>query len=659
MATDFFDRQDDARRQTGRLVAYFVLAVIMIILAVYAAATGVQIAAHRKSPGAAPPIFDPARLLVVACGTGFVIGLGSLFKTLALREGGAPVARSLGGRLVDGNTSDPAERRLLNIVEEMALASGTPVPPVYLLDDEPGINAFAAGYAPSDAVIGVTRGAVAHLNRDQLQGVIAHEFSHVLNGDMRLDLKILGTVHGILLLAILGEILMRIAGNSGSSSRSERDGDKKDNGAFAFFLMGLALYVIGYLGVFFGRLIKSAVSRQREFLADASAVQFTRNPEGIAGALKKIGGLSEGGRIKSPAAEEACHMFFGAAVPTMTQLMATHPPLIERVKRLDPQFNGEFPEVPEGEHIDVAGPSTSPAKPDRGIGGLGSVLPGVKVPGGLGGAILLPAAGAVGTVGAPKPEHVAYASALIADLPAPLSDAAREPFGAAALIYAMLLDEAPDVRGRQIEHLKVQAAPGMAAEADRLSHVLNAIGAEARLPLVDLALPALRSLSADQYDRFRRNIDPLVKADDRVSLFEFALNRVLLRHLDRQFLRTPPPKVRHAALAPLADRLASLLGSLAWIGQQEPESVRSAFDAGASRLGAGVAIGLPAQDACSLDVVDSALGELAAASPQVKRRVLEACAATIGADGRITVEEGELLRAIADSLDCPMPPLLA
>ena len=277
-----------------------------------------------RSPESVPTLLDPVRLAVVAAATGSVILLGSLFKIYALREGGAPVARSLGGRLVEGNTTDLAERRLLNIVEEMALASGTPVPPVYVLDNERGINAFAAGYAPGDAVIGVTRGAIDHLDRDQLQGVIAHEFSHVLNGDMRLDTKLMGTLHGILLLALIGQILMQIVGNGGAS-RVQPDDDKKDNGAMAFFLMGLALYAIGYIGVFFGRLIKSAVSRQREFLADASAVQFTRNPEGIAGALKKIGGLSEHGLVKSPGAEEASHMFFGEAVPSISSLMATPP----------------------------------------------------------------------------------------------------------------------------------------------------------------------------------------------------------------------------------------------------------------------------------------------------------------------------------------------
>ncbi|MDB5349547.1 MAG: Zn-dependent protease with chaperone function [Planctomycetota bacterium] len=659
MATDFFDRQDAARRRTGWLVFYFVIAVILINLTVYVAFSAILIGTQKNTPSARPiPSFDPVRLAVVATVTTTVILLGSLFKILSLREGGAAVARTLGGRLVEGNTTDPAERRLLNIVEEMALASGTPVPPVYIMDDERGINAFAAGFSSGDAVIGVTRGSLHHLNRDQLQGMIAHEFSHILNGDMRLDLKLLGILHGILLLAILGQILMRMASYGGSSSRSNSSSDKKDNGA-AFFLAGLALYVIGYLGVFFGRLIKSAVSRQREFLADASAVQFTRNPEGIAGALKKIGGLHEGGKIQNPGAEEACHMFFGAAVPSMTSMLATHPPLADRVKRLDPQFDGVFPVVEEDELVEVADAPRAKPRDPKGIGGLGAVLPGVNIPGGLGGAILMPAATATASVGAPRPEHVAYASSLIANLPQPIAQALREPFGASAVIYALLLDADPGIRSVQLDTLSRNAEPGLAEEAVRLEPLLDALGAEARVPMVDLALPTLRLLSDSQYSRFRANIEPLIRADKRVDLFEFALQHMLFRHLDRQFLRTPPTPVRYASIAPLRLHAATLLSSLAWVGQQDPADVLRAFQTGVARLGPEAkSMGLVPRENCPLSSVDQALNALAEATPPVKKRILDASAATIAADGRVTLEEGELLRAIADSLDCPMPPQL-
>src|SRR5262245_48960742 len=292
MATNFFDQQDAARRQTGRLVFYFVMAVVAIILAVHLAVTAAFLVAEDHGGDLPRALLDPGRLIAVATIVVVVIGAGSLYKIAALQEGGAAVARLLGGRLIDPTAAEPTERRLLNVVEEMALASGTPVPPVYVLDAEPGINAFAAGFAPGDAVVSVSRGCLDHLSRDELQGVVAHEFSHILNGDMRLNLRLMGLLYGILLLSVIGELLMRVAGNSSSSRRSRDDRDSKDSSWLAFFLVGVALMIIGSVGVFFGRLIKCAVSRQREFLADASAVQFTRNPAGMAGALKKIRGLA-------------------------------------------------------------------------------------------------------------------------------------------------------------------------------------------------------------------------------------------------------------------------------------------------------------------------------------------------------------------------------
>ena len=657
MATDFFDRQDHARKRTGWLVFYFVVAVVLIILAVYAAATAILMGGHKAGDsGPIPSLFDPARLAIVAVATGGLIGLGSGYKILALREGGGAVARMLGGRLLDANSRDPAETKLLNVVEEMAIASGTPVPEVYLLDEEPGINAFAAGFAPGDAAIGVTRGSLDHLNRDQLQGVIAHEFSHILNGDMRLDLKLMGILHGILLLAIIGEMLMRSAGRSGRRSSSD---DKKDNGAAAFLLMGVALYAIGFLGVFFGRLIKCAVSRQREYLADASAVQFTRNPEGLANALKKIGGLAEGSRLRAPEAEEAAHMFFSLGVPSMSSLLSTHPPLADRILLLDPQFDGTFPEVPEHEEVNELPSRPKPPRDDKGIGGLGSILPGVPIPGNLGGAILLPAASTVGTVGEPKPEHVDYASEFLDGLPEPIARAVREPFGASAVVYALLLDPGQEIREAQFRGLAEHAAPGLAEEAWNLAPILEALGPASRVPLVDLALPTLRGLSEAQYRGFRANIDPLIRADHHVSLFEFALQRMLLRHLDRKFHREPPPRVRHESLGTLAGPTSALLSALAWVGAEGGEAVEPAFEAGLEALGpAGADVTLRSRERATLKSVGEALDDLVSAASPAKRTLLAACAAIIGADGRVTVAEGEMLRAIADALDCPMPPLL-
>ena len=349
---DFFQRQDHARRKSTLLIAYFVLAVVTIALAMYLAACFItpmlspdtnsgDSRSTRSTQSREITLWQPQLLLWVGGGTLLVIGLGSLYKIIELRGGGATIANMLGGRLIQPNTNDPGERRLMNVIQEMALASGTPVPPVYVLEEEKGINAFAAGYTPADAVIGVNRGTIDYLSRDELQGVIAHEFSHILNGDMRTNIHLMGVLHGILLIAVIGFYALRFGGLS-----SGRSSNNKNNSAAYIMLVGVAALIIGAIGLFFARLIKATLSRQREYLADASAVQFTRNPAGISGALKKIGGLANGSRVLSAESESASHMFFGNARRESSFIsFSTHPPLGERIRRLDPSFEGKFPEV--------------------------------------------------------------------------------------------------------------------------------------------------------------------------------------------------------------------------------------------------------------------------------------------------------------------------
>src|SRR5499427_2996533 len=334
MATDFFQQQDSARRRTVQLVVYFVLAILVLVALVYALLLVLGLY------GADEPVswWQPELLLLAAPGVGLVVGGASAFKVAQLASGGQAVALMLGGVEVPGTTTDARQKRLLHVVEEMALAAGVPVPPVYILD-EPGINAFAAGYAPGDAVVAVSQGCLTYLTRDELQGVVAHEFSHILNGDMRLNIRLIGLIFGIMVLSIIGRLLMLTGGRRSSSQRNDSQA--------GLMLVGMGVFALGLVGAFFGRLIMAAVSRQREYLADASAVQFTRNPDGIAGALKKIGGLQEGSRVENPQAAEAGHMFFANAFAGegLAELLATHPRLVERIRRLDPQFDGQFPMV--------------------------------------------------------------------------------------------------------------------------------------------------------------------------------------------------------------------------------------------------------------------------------------------------------------------------
>jgi Zn-dependent protease with chaperone function len=631
MATDFFERQAVARRNTKWLVAMFVLAVIGIVGTTFVA-TAIAIGAAEGSgrfPIEAPLAASAAALAI--------IGGGSLYKTAQLAGGGTVVAERLDGRRVYPNTIDPVERRLLNVVEEMALASGVPVPPVFMLKEERGINAFAAGYSPSDAVVGVTRGCAEQLTRDQLQGVVAHEFSHILNGDMRLNLRLIGVLHGILLMGLVGRQLLMIAGRGGGRSR-------KGNGIIYLLLIGLAFMVIGFLGLFIGNLIKAAASRQREYLADASAVQFTRNPEGIAGALKRIGAAVFGSKLVTPRAAEASHMYFAEGV---SALFASHPPLRDRINRIDPQWDGKYP----------------PALPaDAVVGlkreGVGALVEGEAldeeqdlydkpVP-------VSVVRHAVEQVANPTEVHREYIRELLAAMPDAVVDAAHDPYGARALIYATLLDRDADVRAVQLGALQKLTDENVFELTLRLVPAVNQLDVRAFLPLVDMTLPALRALSTSQYQEFSQCFVQLVQADKRLGLFEWTLHQILLRHLRPQFETVRPTQIRYYGLQQLGQQISVLLSTLARASQHNDDV---AFAAGTRHLTEVPVRMLPPEE-CSVSALDTALRELAQTAPKLRARLVDACAACICADASVSLEEGELLRAVCDMLDCPMPPLL-
>jgi Zn-dependent protease with chaperone function len=637
---DFFASQDAARRKTKRLVAFFLLAVLLIVLAVYAASLVIFIGMNIRVEEPNPlPLWNPGLFFAVAAGTITVILLGSLYKLSALSSGGESVASLLGGRPVDANTRDTDERRLLNVVEEMAIASGVPVPAVFLLPGEKGINAFAAGFSPQDAVIGVTEGCVRILSRDELQGVIAHEFSHILNGDMRLNIRLIGVLHGILLIALIGYYALHAGRGRG-----------KGNAQIA--LLGLVLLVVGYIGVIFGRIIKSAVSRQREYLADASAVQFTRNPAGISGALQKIGGLVFGSRLSTPKAEEASHLLFGNGLrQRMSGLLSTHPPLAERIRRIDPSFDGVFPRIESS----VAAASAAPEVEGLAAAGLAPSAAGApRRPVGA-----IDPRAVTKRVGTLDRDHLAYAGRLLSRLPRDLIESAREPSASQGIVYALLMDPGRETRKRQLERLKRSTEPFLYRETLRLLPAVDAAPRETRLPLIDLVMPPLRRLSSGQFQSFYQNVQALVSADERIDLFEFTLQRILLRHIAPHFGRFTPPRIRYHSLRGLLPHCSTLLSALAHQGHRDSAQAESAFREGWRRIGLAVE-GSPfrPRQACGLAEVDRALGELALAAPGPKRRIVEASAACIAFDRKVTIEEGELLRAVTDSLDCPLPPFI-
>ncbi|MBM4088837.1 MAG: M48 family metallopeptidase [Planctomycetes bacterium] len=646
---DFFDRQRQARRNTRILIVLFALAVVLMILTIYAVVIG-SFAFWRVFHDQSWDWLHAGILVAVVCAVTAVVAAGSLYKTWELRAGGKQVALLLGGRQIVPSTRDSSERRLLNVTEEMALASGVAVPPVYCLDREAGINAFAAGFTPDDAVIGVSRGTLDHFTRDELQGVIAHEFSHILNGDMRFNLRLIGVLHGILIVGLIGYYTMRLGG--GSRRVSSRGG----RGAALLVLFGLAVMIVGYMGLFFGRLIKAAVSRQREYLADASAVQFTRNPSGIAGALKKIGGLVQQSYVRAPAAETISHMFFGSAVYRWTHSpFATHPPLLKRILAIDPRFDGTFPRVQP-----VVTSDTAPAPPPVAMpGGYPHVVSGI---GGLGFSERIAAdpAAVIAAVGAPTADHVDYASQLLARLPASLSAALRDPFSARCVVFALLLDENAAMREVQLRTLNIAEGEGTSRETAKLAGELGPIGKSARLPLLDFAQGTLRQLSAAQYDRFRDTVQKLIQADARIDLFEFVVQCVLIGHLDRIFTRRKPQPVRYYGLRGISSEAALVMSALANAGQRDKQMAEQRFRQAIVPLKLDPRRVQFADAAeCSLPRIQTALEKISLCSMPIKKRFLAAAVLVVVADGTISVGEAELLRAIASFLDCPIPPVLA
>ncbi len=647
MATDFFERQDLARRNTGRLVLLFVLAVLAIMVSIdlLLAATMGYLSRDPATGAIDWSLAGDLQLVTLAVvGTLVVVGGGTLFKIAQLRGGGRVIAEELGGRRLNSDTSVPAERQLLNVVEEMAIASGTPAPPVYLLDAEDGINAFAAGFTIDDAVIGVTRGAIERLPRDELQGVIAHEFSHILNGDMRLNIRLIGLLNGILIISILGYFMFRVSAFSGHRRSS------RDSSPLPLLALGAGLMVVGFVGMLFGNLIKAGVSRQREFLADASAVQFTRQPAGLAGALKRIGGFLTGSTIKSPNAPEASHMFFGRATSGLRGLFATHPPLADRIRKLEPSWNGEFVEGAPG--------TDSALAPHAAAAGVASLAGNETEAEAVTRGSAQSATSAVDQIGQPSTAHLQYAARLIEGLPTAIVAAAHEPYGARALVYALLIDRQTEAREVQIAHLSRAADPGVYKETLKLLPLVESLDARVRLPLVDITLPALRALTDAQYQQFKQNVAELVEADRTIDLFEWSLQRILLHDLEAHRFNVTPARVRYRKLRRLQRHYELLLSTLAHTGHRDEAAAREAFEQAKRHVELPQARFRRGEE-CGLEAVDAALTVLEEASPRIKQQVLRAAAACIAADRKITSAEAELLRAMSASLGCPMPPLLS
>jgi Zn-dependent protease with chaperone function len=646
---DFFARQRQVKKISARLIALYAVAVLGIVLAVDLAVAF----AFRSFD--APVSEFVTTVVVTSVLTLGVILLASLFRTIGLRAGGGRVAQDLGGVAVPQDTTDLRLRRLRNVVEEVALASGVPVPEVYVLEHEPGINAFAAGWSPADAAIAVTRGALDRLNRDELQGVIAHEFSHVVNGDMRINIRLIGLLFGILFLAIIGRTFLNAAVFGGRGRR--------DQGNNPLPLIGLALLAAGSIGLLAGRLIQASVSRQREYLADASAVQFTRQTSGIAGALKKIGGLGDGSRLRTPKVDEVGHLLFGPGA-RLSSLFATHPPLVRRIQAIEPDFDpAELRELarrwsatpPSGMAEDVALGLTGRGEAATVPSGPRAAPPRTALPA-TGATIAVRPDAVTATVGTPTQQSFRRAGAIMDQIPAPILARARRGDLATPLVFGLLLSDHPEARSAQLAALGSRQGDAVARAAATEAGELSGLGSLLRLPLAELAFPALRAHAVTRREELIGTVDALIRADGRISVFEYALSRLLHRDLYEATYDVPPWPVRRRTLSSARPAALTLLAVLALAGNRDPGRAEKAFRAGATLLLPGEPPRYlpPERGVLALDAVWPDLDGL---DPRDKERLVAAVIAVVGDDGTMTVDEQELTRTVCGMLRCPLPPM--
>lgn len=610
---DFFDHQDTARQRTGLLVFLFSLAVVTITGLVSVLSIGIYY-------GVTGEHFDQETALtyVLLCFAGvlLVVAISSMVRLSALTSnGGRGVAESIGGKLISSNTLDAKHRQLLNVVEEMAIASGIPVPPVYVMQEERGINAFAAGMSIDDAVIGVTQGALDSFTRDELQGVIAHEFSHILNGDMRLNTRLIGVLFGITCIAHFGHLVLDNTHHTSRVSRSSSDSDK---GFAVIMLIAIICLVLGWIGTLFGSMIKAAISRQREFLADASAVQFTRNDQGIAGALKKIGSHMAGSSLNTKASDEMSHMMFGQSkLSGFSGLFATHPPLEERIRRIEPDWDGSFSQSShrpttsfENDNVSgfTSGTSTQPEKPTTA-------------------------------------ELSEVGQQLLNQLPSELVDIAREPYSARFIAFALIFD------GSELQREMIKSHIPNVSQAQLLPWLDYDLPLHLRFPLLELSIPALKSLSEGQKNRLCQVLRELSQTDDHYSLAEWCV----INLLEKQLLESYGCTKQIQSLKQLKESVFWLLRELAWVSHSQPEDAQRAFSSALTCLGFNDAELQPANKNWGLN--RAALELLLQLKPKSRRLFVKACRLAIESDGKVTVAEGELYRVIACFLEVPEPPL--
>jgi Zn-dependent protease with chaperone function len=533
-------------------------------------------------------------------------------------------------------------RQLRNVIEEVAIASGLPVPDIYLMEDERGINAFAAGYSASDAAICVTRGCIDQLSRDELQGVIAHEFSHVLNGDMRLNIRLMGLLFGIMVLAIIGRQMMWAGG--GRSGRLNDDGGKAG-------LAALGLFAIGYIGFFFGRLIQAGVARSRESLADASAVQFTRQTAGIAGALKKIAVLDDGSALQVGNRHEVAHMLFGEADDTYDAWYATHPPLRERIRVLEPGFqNEELVQLAESLRNTPA--AREAVSPDTDV---------TPMPAASGAALLQPASQSgtpVASVqpGQPGAGSFEHAAALQQSIPATLTSAAQQPESALSLVLALAMSAHDDLQAQQRRTIANAFGDDLQYAVTALASQVEALSPVVRMPLVALCFPALKQLPEGRQQTLLGTLEELVGMDSKVDLDEYCLARLLRVQLLEAMRPRRAPVDGQKKLPACRDSVVQVCTVVAAYGSSDDAAARRAWLLAMDQAFPGATLIWQTPPLDWQQPFERALDDLDGLLPAAKEILIQSLLGAIRADGVTSVAEAELLRVICASLHCPLPP---
>ncbi|MGE4349976.1 MAG: M48 family metallopeptidase [Candidatus Berkiella sp.] len=643
---NFFEHQDKARRKSKILILYFVLALLIMIFAMNAAVYGILYYTSQQVPDLRSLMNEPLWLYISLTLT-IIIVSGSLFKMYALRGGGTSVANMVNARRILTDTSDFHEKRLIHIVEEMSIASGVPMPALYIMDKEMGINAFVAGITPKDTVLVVTKGSLENLNREELQAVIGHEFSHIFNGDMKINIRLMAILAGILLIGNVGSIVLRGAGHSSGSKR--RDG-KGGGGVIIILLIALVMIIFGYLGLFLGRIIKAAVSRQRELLADACSVQYTRYPQGLASAFKRMLILEQGSKLKSSQAEEINHLCFGEAMSFtfFNSLFATHPPLDQRIKAIDPY--GKYTLLNNTAQEEKLSGDVTGAKKTN----LESVLaPIMYTMAATASTANTHAETMKNSIGNPSDAHFEHAKNIHNLLPEALLDRARNKEKVEYLYYGLILRRYKN-KTSIIEHLSKTLNKAELESIYEIYEMLKSLPLETLVPLFDISLPAFSENPLEKRNAIYNRIEALSQTL-KPSLFRFALLTLLGKQLTESTRASDRPK--YYSLDSVREEIATLFAFVTNYSYSD-EAQRNEHFANIVNALLSEPIEKPNIKVFKAIQFRNVLEKLNKLTPELKEKIISSCVELVLSDNHVKIQEAEIIRVISGCLDSPMPPFI-